>query len=99
MALRHLVLLGFKAGTDAATVAEIERRFAALKELIPEVVDLEWGRDESPEGLQKGHTHCFLLTFADRAGRDVYLPHPRHQDFVAFVGPHVETVTVVDYPA
>jgi hypothetical protein len=45
----------------------------------------------------QGFTHCFLVTFGDEAGRDAYLPHPAHQEFVALVAAHRENVLVLDY--
>lgn len=95
--LRHLVLLRFKADASAADVAGIERAFVALREQIDCVRDLEWGTDVSPEGLAKGFTHAFLLTFDDAAARDAYLPHPAHQAFVAQLKPLLDDVLVVDY--
>lgn len=95
--LRHLVLFGFKPGTTSAEIADIEARFTNIKDLIPDIDALEWGVNESPEGLDQGHTHCFLLTFATEAARDAYLPHPAHTAFVDFVGPFIENVTVIDY--
>jgi len=95
--LRHVVLFGFKAGTSADEVAEIVRRFAALRERIDTVVGFEWGTNNSPEGLAHGLSHAFTLTFASEADRDAYLPHPTHAAFADWVGPYVEHVTVVDY--
>mgnify|MGYP003336856210 CR=1 FL=1 len=42
-------------------------------------------------------THGFVVTFKDEKGRDEYLPHPAHQEFVKLVGPRVEKVIVFDY--
>jgi len=95
--LRHVVLFEFKDGTSAEKVAEIERAFAALPEKIPAIVDFEWGTNNSPEGLDRGLTHCFLVTFEDEAGRDTYLPHPAHKKFVKLLRPHLEEAVVVDY--
>jgi len=95
--LRHMVLFGFKPGTSEAQVAELVGRFRALKDDVPGVEDFECGVDVSPEGLSQGHTHCFLLTFASESARDAYLPHPRHQAFVSWIGPIVEKALVVDY--
>jgi quinol monooxygenase YgiN len=95
--LRHLVLLKFKAETTAAQVRAIEQAFAALPARIDAVKALEWGTDVSPEGLAKGYTHAFLLSFADAAGRDAYLPHPAHQAFVAQLQPLLADVLVIDY--
>ena len=48
-------------------------------------------------GTADGHTHAFVLTFASEAERDAYLPHPKHQEFVQWVGAFVEKALVVDY--
>jgi quinol monooxygenase YgiN len=95
--LRHLVLLRFKAEAGAAAIAAIEREFVALRDQIAGVRDIEWGTDVSPEGLAKGFTHAFLLSFDDAAARDAYLPHPAHQAFVARLKPLLDDVLVVDY--
>ena len=95
--LRHLVLLKFKPDTSPATIAEITAAFHALRTAIDTVRGLESGTDVSPEGLAKGYTHAFLLTFDDAAGRDHYLPHPAHQAFVTQLQPLLEDVLVLDY--
>ena len=95
--IRHLVLLKFKPEADAEQVAGIEQAFAALRDHIAGVRGLEWGTDVSPEGLAKGFTHAFLLSFADAAGRDAYLPHPAHQALVAQLKPLLADVLVIDY--
>ena len=95
--LRHIVLFGFKAGAASAQIDEIVARFRALQSQVPGIESFEWGVDASPEGLAQGHTHAFVLTFASEAERDAYLPHPKHQEFVQWVGAFVEKALVVDY--
>lgn len=95
--LRHVVLFKFKDGTTKEQVREIEAAFRGLPAKIDAIHDFEWGTDVSPEGKSKGFTHCFFVTFADEKGRDAYLPHPAHKEFVKVVGPHVADVCVVDY--
>jgi hypothetical protein len=95
--LRHIVLFGFREGTTAAEIEEIARRFGALAELVPGIRAFEWGVNDSPEGKNRGHTHCFVLTFESEAARDAYLPHPRHMEFVAFASAWIERALVVDY--
>ena len=95
--LRHLVLLRFKSTASRADIAAIETAFGALRALVPGVDGLEWGTDTSPEGLAKGFTHAFMLSFAGAAQRDAYLPHPAHQAFVAQLKPVLDDVLVLDY--
>lgn len=97
--LRHVVLFKFKEGTSPEDLKKIEEGFRALPSKIPQVVDFEWGTNNSPEGLADGFTHCFLVTFQDEAGRAAYLPHPAHKEFVGLLKPHMEKVLVVDYVA
>ena len=95
--LRHIVLFAFKPETTAAEVKAVEEGFASLPGKIPEIIGFEWGHDVSVEGKAAGFTHCFVVTFADEAGRDVYLPHPAHQAFVELVKQHRVQGLVFDY--
>jgi quinol monooxygenase YgiN len=96
--LRHVVMFAFKAGTPDQTIREIEEGFAALPGKIPGITGFEWGTDVSVEGKTQGYSHCFLVTFADEAARDAYLPHPAHQEFVQLVRQHVAGPALVfDY--
>jgi hypothetical protein len=95
--LRHVVMFRFKNGTAEDTVRKIESAFSSLPGRIEAIRDFEWGTDVSVEGKAEGFTHCFLVTFADQASRDAYLPHPAHQEFVSLVRLHVEKSLVLDY--
>ena len=95
--LRHVVLFKFKEGTTQEDIARVEEAFAALPVKIPEIVDFEWGTNNSPEGLSRGFTHCFLLTFDSEEARAVYLPHPEHKAFGQTAGQFIDNVLVVDY--
>ena len=97
MKLRHVVLFGFGKAQSSAAIAEVIRRFAELKGLVPGIDDFEWGENSSPEGLDRGHSHAFLLTFASARARDAYLVHPDHTAFSSWVQPFVSSVTVLDY--
>jgi hypothetical protein len=97
MPIRHLVLLRFQPSVAADHIRHIEQAFCQLGNTISAVQSLEWGTNNSPEGLDKGFTHCFNLTFADEAARDAYLPHPDHQAFVAVLKPALADVLVLDY--
>ncbi len=95
--LRHVVLFKYKESATAEDIAKIEQTFAALPGKIPQIRSYEWGTNNSPEGLDKGFTHCFFLTFDSEEDRAIYLPHPDHKAFGSVLGPHLEDVLVLDY--
>src|SRR5262245_35447009 len=95
--LRHVVLFKFKDDATPGQVQEVVTAFGALKSKIDTIDDFEWGTDVGVENLAAGFTHCFVVSFRDAAGRDIYLPHPAHEDFKKLVGPRLDKVLVVDY--
>jgi hypothetical protein len=95
--LRHVVLFQFKPDADPAAIKIAEDAFLALPSKIPQIQDFEWGLNNSPEGLEKGFTHCYFLTFASEEDRGIYLPHPDHKAFGALLDGILGDVLVVDY--
>ena len=95
--IRHLVLLRFKEDIPPVRLAQLEQDFAALPARIAGIRQLEWGVNVSAEGLDKGFTHGFFLSFDDEAGRDAYLPHPEHQALVGRMQPWLADALVIDY--
>jgi hypothetical protein len=95
--LRHVVLFRFKADATPDQIRKVEQGFAALPGRIREIQDFEWGTNNSPEGLDRGYTHCFLLTFKTEADRQTYLDHPEHRKFVEVLLPVLDEPHVLDY--
>ncbi len=95
--LRHFVCFKYKAEVSKEKIAEVEKAFVGLEKKIKEIKGFEKGLNNSPEGLNKGFKHCYLITFDSEKGRDAYLVHPDHKKFVELVGPVLEDVFVVDY--
>jgi len=94
---RHVVLFKFKDTSTKEDVKMVEAAFRALPSKIDTITDFEWGTDVSPEGKAQGFTHCFLVTFKDKAGLEVYIPHPAHKEFGKVAGPHFDKVLVIDF--
>jgi len=97
--VRHVVLFKFKDGATPEQVRAIEEGFAELPGKIDVIRDFEWGTDMSTENLAQGYTHCFVVTFEDAAGRDAYVPHAAHKEFVKLLGPHLDKALVIDFHA
>lgn len=82
---KHIVLLRFKPQTTREEIAEIFDSLDELPEKIPGMIDICSGPYESAEGMHKGFTHAFIVTFADVESRDAYLEHPAHEEFKQLV--------------
>ena len=95
--VRHVVHFKFKKDADPAAVQKVLEEFAGLKAKIPAVESLEWGKDVSPERMNKGFTHCWIVSFKTEADRDIYLKHAEHQAFVTLLKPVLEEALVVDF--
>ena len=95
--LRHVVMFKFKDTSSTADVKKVEDAFRALSGKLSIIRDFEWGTNNSPENLNQGLTHCFLVSFSNEKDRDTYLVHADHQAFVEVLKPHLDKVTVIDY--
>ncbi len=79
MPLIHCVFLKFRPEITVAQKAEIYSEIAALQGRLDGLMAVDIGDNLSPEGLDKGHSEGFMVTFADSAARDRYLADPEHQ--------------------
>ena len=96
---RHVVFFKFKDSATPEQVVEIEKAFAELSKKIPTITGYEWGTSESVEKLNDGYTHCFFVSFKDKAALEAYLPHEAHKAFGAKLKPLLEKAFVFDYTA
>lgn len=95
--IRHVVHFKFKPDADPAKVQKVVDEFAALRGKIPVIQEFDYGTNVSPEGLDKGFTHCWILTFKNDKDRDAYLVHPDHKAFVEVLKPVLAEPLVVDF--
>lgn len=95
--LKHVVLFGWKAQADTASISKAVEAFRKLPGQIKTIRNFEWGTNNSPEKLNNGLTHCFLLSFASEKDRDDYLVHPSHKAFTELLPGILDKVTVLDY--
>lgn len=95
--LRHMVLFKFKETATAADIDNVIKDFAGLKAKIKQIKGFEWGLNNSPENLNQGLTHGFIITFSSEKDRDDYLVHPVHKEFANMVGAYLDKVVVLDF--
>jgi hypothetical protein len=84
--VKHVVVFKYKESATAVQIEEVTSAFKSLKNKIPGITSFEYGVNNSPENLNKGFTHVYLLTFKDATARDNYLPHPEHKKFGDLLG-------------
>jgi len=95
--IRHILLIKFKDAAKPTEINKLKGLFEAIPEAIEGVTAVEWGLNNSPEGMNKGYTHTVLMTFANEQGRQHYLPHPKHQALKQVFIPLLEDIIVFDY--
>jgi hypothetical protein len=95
--IRHILLITFKGEASPDDIAAVRAAFLAIPHQVSGVLAVEWGQNDSPEGRAEGFTHSVLMTFADEAARQRYLPHPDHDALKALFRPVLERIIVLDY--
>jgi hypothetical protein len=92
----HLVLVKFPPA-KAHRMAELAIALDNLRKILPGFLSCSGGTYSSPEGLNQGYTHGFVMTFADPATRDRYLTHPDHEKIKQAFLPDLEGVVAFDF--
>ncbi len=95
--IKHIALIKFKESTSPEQIDQVFEVLLDMSDSIDGIEDYVAGPNNSPEGLNQGYTHGFVMTFSDAAARDAYLPHAEHEKATAFFVPLVESVLVFDF--
>ena len=102
MMIRHIVLIRFRA---EVTEAQIAAMFAELEEIrtkISGVRAITSGRSESPEKIERGYMHGFVVDFDGWAALEAYQTHPDHKalggKLVAHAQGGLDGILVFDLP-
>jgi hypothetical protein len=101
--IKHCVLFRFRSDVREEAIDDIMTRFEQLVGTIPGVRKVYAGRNVSPEGLDHGHRHGFVMEIENERLRDAYLIHPEHiaisEDLLPLLDGGIEGVTVFDVKA
>ncbi len=95
--LMHVVTFKFIPEATKPQIDAVVAAFRDLRKKVPGIQEFSWGTNVSPENLNKGFTHAFILSFASDKDRDAYLVHPDHVAFGKLLGPILADVFVIDY--
>ncbi|MGJ3448305.1 Dabb family protein [Enterobacter sp. PTB] len=95
--IRHILFITFIDEASVEQILAVRSAFLEIPDRIEGVISVEWGINDSPEEKNAGYTHCVLMTFADEAARQRYLPHSAHDDLKAIFRPILQDIIVLDY--
>ncbi len=95
--VKHMVAFKFKESASKEDIEKVEKEFKALKKKIDVIKTLDWGHNNSPENLNKGFTHGWVLTFDSLEDRNTYLHHPDHEKFATLAKSIIADVFVLDF--
>lgn len=74
----HCVFLRFKSAVTTSEKQSIFEAIAALKGVVPGILDVKYGQNVSSEGLNGGFLDGFIVTLESVDARDEYLSHPQY---------------------
>ncbi|RAL15585.1 Dabb family protein [Aspergillus homomorphus CBS 101889] len=103
--ITHIVQLQFKDSISPDRVQEVCSHLVSLKDKClhptsqtPYIRSFRAGKQNSPEGINNGITHVFVMEFESEEDREYYLnKDPEHLSFVKGLGGVLEKVQVVDF--
>lgn len=97
--VHHMVMFTWKADTSVEQATAIEKALKGLKEKVPGIVSLTYGKQNSPEDAANKHGFQYGLSviFANAAARDGYITHADHVAAVNVLLPYLADVAVLDY--
>ena len=70
----------------AQTIVDVE----AFKGVVPGLVEVHLGHNESPRG--QGYVFAGVMRFAGKAAFDAYLTHPAHEKLLVWLLPIIDPV-------
>jgi hypothetical protein len=70
----------------AQVVVDVE----AFKGVVPGLIEVHMGHNESPRGL--GYTFAGVMRFTGKAAFEAYMVHPAHEKLLVWLRPIIEPV-------
>lgn len=79
MMIRHIVLIRFRADVSETQIAAMFAELEDIRSKISGVLAITSGRSESPEKIERGYMHGFVVDFDGWAALEAYQTHPDHK--------------------
>jgi hypothetical protein len=86
--IRHIVLIKFKTDLPEAAIAALFDELHLIKGKIPGLMSITSGKSESPEQMERGYMHGFVVDLTDWNALQAYQDNPDHQKLGAKLVAH-----------
>ncbi|MGB8817710.1 MAG: Dabb family protein [Rhizobiaceae bacterium] len=100
--IRHIVLIRFKPETSETKIAAIFEALHRIRDVLDGVVSITSGKSESPEKIERGYMHGFVVDFRDWQALAAYQAHEDHKrvgaELVANAVGGLDGILVFDLP-
>jgi hypothetical protein len=100
--IRHIVLIRFRPEVSEAKIAAIFTDLRMIAGKVPGLRAVAAGRSESPEKIERGYLHGFVVELDDWAALAAYQDHPDHKRVGAALVAHtvggLDGILVFDLP-
>jgi hypothetical protein len=77
--IRHIVLTKFKPDVSEETIKGIYDGLAAVTESLSGAANFTGGRSESPEQIERGYMHGFVVDFDNWEALQAYTDNAQHK--------------------
>lgn len=77
--IRHIVLTKFKPAVSEATIKGIYDGLAAVTDKLPGAANFTGGRSHSPEQIERGYMHGFVIDFDSWEALQTYADNEEHK--------------------
>ena len=81
--IRHIVLIRFNPELSDAEITAIFDELSDFKEKLPGVLSITSGKSDSPEKIERGYMHGFVVDFVSWDALQAYQDHPDHKSLGA----------------
>ena len=100
--IRHIVLLRFQPAVSEAHITDLFTELHQINGKIPGLLAITSGKSQSPEQMERGYMHGFIVDFSDWTALQAYQVHPAHKalgaNLVASAEGGIDGILVFDLP-
>ena len=100
--IHHIVLIRFQPSVSEAKIADLFSELHQIMGKVPGLLAITSGKSESPEQIERGYMHGFIVDFTDWTALQAYQDHPDHTrlgaGLVAAAQGGIDGILVFDLP-